>query len=87
MPASNQSNDGKVRDLWGGGRIPLTETQEFEELVRAYSVDRELVVRLLGLVTERYYGSGEDDISLREAIEQELIRAQKRAGAGAGETP
>lgn len=82
MSMSNQNGDSKVRELWGGGRIPLIETQEFEELVRAHNVDRELVIRLLGLVTERYYGSGEDDISLREAIDQELIQAQKRSGAG-----
>lgn len=56
----------------------LEDRSEFRELIRKHNVDPDLVTRLLRLVMERHYSSTASDTSLREDVEAELKKAERR---------
>ena len=62
---------------WAHLELPLVDAPIFQELVAEHQVPRELVLRLLLLVTERHYGSAASDVSLREGVEAELKRTEE----------
>ena len=62
---------------WVNLDLPLVDTPVFQRLVTEHGVPRDLVLRLLLLVTERHYGSAASDESLREGVEAELKRGEE----------
>lgn len=65
---------------WAHLDLPLVDAPVFQQLVTEHEVSRELVLRLLLLVTERHYGSAASDVTLREGVEAELKRAEEDQG-------